>query len=132
MKTATPAGGQTHTHTYDVIRQTRQPAGITSVDADNCYARIAHTMALLVFQAFGMPSTAAKSMLTTIQEMKLFLRMGFGESTDFASSKFKIKTRGFAKGMEHPQQAGQLSASASLMRIKRRDMEPILSARSQS
>ena len=83
---------------YDVIRQTRHPAGIASVDADNYYNRIAHAMASLVFQAFGVPSTAAESMLTTIQEMKFFLHMGFGELTEFDSSKFKIKTQGLRQG----------------------------------
>jgi hypothetical protein len=39
-------------------------------------------------------------MLTTIQEMKFFLRTGFGNSTDFASSKFKIKTQGLCQGNE--------------------------------
>ncbi len=37
---------------YDIIRQTRRPAGIASVDADNCYDRIAHAIASLVFQYF--------------------------------------------------------------------------------
>jgi hypothetical protein len=68
------------------------------VDADNCYSRIAHAIASLVFQAFGVPSTAVESMLTTIREMKFFLRMGFGDSTDFASSKFEIKTQGLCQG----------------------------------
>ena len=83
---------------YDIIRQTRRPAGIASVDADNCYDRIAHAIASLVFQAFGVPATAADSMLTTIQEMKFFLRTGFGDSTDFASSQFEIKTQGLCQG----------------------------------
>jgi hypothetical protein len=37
-------------------------------------------------------------MLTTIQEMKFYLRTGFGDSTDFASSKFEIKTQGLGQG----------------------------------
>jgi hypothetical protein len=87
-------GTLTKVITFDIIRQTRRTAGIASVDADNCYNRIAHAIASLVFQAFGVPSTAAESMLTTIQEMNFFLRTGFGDSTDFASSKFEIKTQG--------------------------------------
>ena len=35
--------------TYDIIRQTRRSAGLASVDADNCYDRIAHEIASLVF-----------------------------------------------------------------------------------
>jgi hypothetical protein len=38
---------------YDIVRQTRRPAGISAVDADNCYDRIAHPIASLVFQAWG-------------------------------------------------------------------------------
>ena len=37
-------------------------------------------------------------MLTTIQEMKFFLRTGFGDSTDFASSRVEIKTQGLCQG----------------------------------
>ena len=83
---------------YDIIRQTRRSAGIASVDADNCYDRIAHAIASLVFQAFGVPLSATESMLTTIQEMKFFLRTGFGDSTDFANSKLEIKTQGLCQG----------------------------------
>jgi hypothetical protein len=37
-------------------------------------------------------------MLTTIQEMKVFLQTGLGDSTDFASSKLEIKTQGLCQG----------------------------------
>ncbi len=83
---------------YDIIHQSRRPAGIALVDADNCYDRIAHAIASLVFQSFGVPTAAAESMLTTIQEMKFFLRTGFGDSTEFASSTVAIKTQGLFQG----------------------------------
>ena len=54
----------------------RRPAGLASVIADNCYDRIAHAIASLVFQVFGVPLSASESMLTTIQEMKFLLRTG--------------------------------------------------------
>ncbi len=38
---------------YDIVRQTRRPAGIGSVDTDNCYDRIAHAIASLVFNHSG-------------------------------------------------------------------------------
>ncbi len=38
---------------YDNVRQTRLPAGISAVDADNCYDRIAHPIASLLFQSLG-------------------------------------------------------------------------------
>ena len=40
---------------YDIVRQLRVSAGIISVDAANCYNRIAHAIASLVFQSFGVP-----------------------------------------------------------------------------
>jgi hypothetical protein len=42
---------------YNITRQARVPAAIASVDASNCYDRIAHAMASLVFQAFWVPTT---------------------------------------------------------------------------
>ena len=37
---------------YDIVRQKRVPAGISSVDASNCYDRVAHLISSLVFQSF--------------------------------------------------------------------------------
>jgi len=91
-------GTLTKVLTYDIIRQTRKSAGLASVDADNCYDRIAHAIASLVFQAFGVPLSASEAMLTTIQEMKFFLRTGFGDSADFAGSSLSIKTQGLCQG----------------------------------
>jgi uncharacterized protein (UPF0332 family) len=91
-------GTLTKVLTYDIIRQTQRSAGIALVDADNCYDQIAHAIASLVFQAFGVPLSASESMLTTIQEMIFFLRMGFGDLTDFASSILSIKNQGLCQG----------------------------------
>ena len=51
---------------YDILRQCQRPA-IASVDADNCYDRIAHLMLSMVAQSFGVPSMAISTMLSTIQ-----------------------------------------------------------------
>jgi hypothetical protein len=91
-------GTLTKVLTYDIIRQTRRSAGLVLVDADNCYDRIAHAIASLVFQAFGIPLLALEAMLTTIQEMNFFFQAGFGDSTDFASSTLSIKTQGLCQG----------------------------------
>jgi hypothetical protein len=69
---------------YDITRQARVPAAIASVDALNCYDRIAHAIASLIFQAFGVPLSAVKTMLGAIENMKFFLRTGFGDSKSFA------------------------------------------------
>jgi hypothetical protein len=64
---------------YDIVRQTRWPAGIAAVNADNCYDRIAHPILSLVFQSMGIPTLATTSMLTTIQDMKFYLCTGYGD-----------------------------------------------------
>ena len=57
----------------NIVRQTRLSAGLSLVDAAQCYNSVAHAIASLVFQAFGVPEEAVHSMLTTIEEMKYFL-----------------------------------------------------------
>jgi hypothetical protein len=87
----------------DIIRQLRRLAGLASVDADNCYNRICHPMASMIFQAFGMPTPAIVSMLSTIQDMKFSLRTGYGDSAGYAggadnTSVDPIKTQGMCQG----------------------------------
>ena len=82
----------------NLARQVRAPAAIAFVDASNCYDRIAHAMASLVFQAFGVPVTAVESMLSTIENVKFFLRTGFGDSTSFAGGGISIKMQGMCQG----------------------------------
>ncbi len=83
---------------YDIIRQMRLPAGISAVNADNCYDRIAHPITSLVFQSLGTKKKACKSFFTTIQDMKFFLRIGFGDSKEYASATGEIKTQGLCQG----------------------------------
>ena len=59
---------------YDIVWQARTSAALSSIDAANCYDSIAHAIASLVFQAFGVPFEAVASMLTAIEEMKYLLR----------------------------------------------------------
>jgi hypothetical protein len=77
---------------YDVVWQTRSTAGISSVDMDNCYDRVSHAIASLVFRSFRVSQEATGPMLKTIQEIIFFLRTAFGDSKDFAGSTVEIKT----------------------------------------
>ncbi len=83
---------------YDISRQARVPAAIVLVDASNCYDRIAHAMALLIFQAFGVPLTAVETMLGAIKNMKFFPREGLGNSTSFGGGRISIKTQWLMQG----------------------------------
>ena len=51
---------------YEIFHQSRCPAALTSIDAANCYDSIAHTIASLFFQAFGVSGNAVEAMLTAI------------------------------------------------------------------
>jgi hypothetical protein len=73
------------------------------VDADNCYDRIAHPMASMIFQAFGVPTMAVEYMLSTIQQMRFYLRTGYGDSEDYAGGDQveevdPIRTQGMCQG----------------------------------
>jgi hypothetical protein len=83
---------------YDIIRQSRRSAGISSVDADNCFDRVAHAVVLLIFRAFGVSEGTFGVMLKTIQEMQFFLRTTFGDSKTAAGMQIKIKTQGLCQG----------------------------------
>ncbi len=91
-------GMLTKTLFYNVTRQARVPAAIALVDSSNCYDRIAHAMASLVFQAFGVPESAIGLMLSAKKNMKFFLCTGFGDSTKFAGGGICIKTQGLTQG----------------------------------
>jgi hypothetical protein len=60
-------GGLAKTLFYNIAHQTCTPAAIASVDASNCYDWIAHAMASLIFQSFGVKSMVVSAMLEMIQ-----------------------------------------------------------------
>jgi hypothetical protein len=91
-------GTLTKTLFFDTAHQARASAAIASVNASNCYDRIAHVVASLVFQAFGVPELAIESMLSAIENMKFFLRTSFIDSTRFASGGVHVKVQGLTQG----------------------------------
>jgi hypothetical protein len=52
----------------------------------------------MAFQSLGVCKEACKSFFRTIQEMKFFLRTGFGDSKDFASAIGDVRTQGLCQG----------------------------------
>jgi hypothetical protein len=96
---------------YDIVQQTRLLAGISAVDADNCYDCIAHSIALLVFQALGVPKEAVASMCSTIQHMQFYLRTGFGNLSESTGAVGNIKTQGMCQGNGPRAQPGWSQAS---------------------
>ena len=72
-------------------------SGIASVDAANCYDSVAHAIASLVFQAYGVPEELVQSMLSTIEEMKYYLRTAYGESKNYRGHKISVKFQGLCQ-----------------------------------
>jgi hypothetical protein len=97
----------TKTLFYNVTCQARVPAAIASVDAPNCYDRIAHAMALLVFQAFGVPESAIGSMLSAIENKKFFCAQVLGTQRSLPAELSALRRKGLLKGTVHLRQGGQ-------------------------
>ena len=68
------------------------------MDASNCYDSIAHAIASLVFQSFGVPIEGVEAMLESIQDMKYFLRTAYGDSRSCRNSKIEVKYQGLCQG----------------------------------
>ena len=83
---------------YDILRQSWRPGGLTSIDAESCYESIAHSIASLVFRAYGVQQGAVETMLMAIEDMKYFLRTAYGDSTTCSGSSIKLKFQGLCQG----------------------------------
>ena len=83
---------------YDIVRQLRVSAGISSVDAANGYDSISHEIASLIFQAFGLLEKDIETMLTEIEEMKYFLRTSYGDSKEYVGSTIEVKFQRLCQG----------------------------------
>ncbi len=105
---------------YDIVRQFRLPAAISSVDAANCYDSVAHAIASLIFQAMGVPVEGAMAMLEAIQDMKYFLRTAYGDSTTCAHSRIEVKYQGLCQG-NGAAPAGWAVISITILRAHKRN-----------
>ena len=72
---------------HDIARQKRAPMIVASVDAAQCYDRVAHTMAALTLQASKVPESSVKCMLQPIFDMEFYIRTGYRESTSYVGEK---------------------------------------------
>lgn len=84
--------------TWDIFRQKKIAGTLTSVDAAACYDRMAHSIISLCAQGLGMPTTVLVCLLTTIQNMKFFLRTAHGDSDKFYGGPCAIPLQGCCQG----------------------------------
>jgi hypothetical protein len=91
----------------------------------------------MIFQAFGVPTPAILSMLSTIQNMAFYLRTGYGDSTNFAggytdNSTESIKFQGMCQGNGASPAAWAVTTIPMISAHKKKAMEHISSLQSQS
>ena len=66
---------------YDIAQKKQTLLIVASVDAAQCYDRIAHGIAALSMRAVKVPENSIHCMLKPIQEMEFFIHNAFGESS---------------------------------------------------
>jgi hypothetical protein len=67
----------------DISRQSRLPTAIMGADAAHCYDRIGHVFSILACLWAGIPLCSAQALFRPIQNMKVFIRTGYGDSDIF-------------------------------------------------
>ena len=66
----------------DSSRCPHHPAGLRECDFGDCYDRAAHPPTSTVLQSWGIPKSAIRVLLSTMQTMQYVLKTRFGESID--------------------------------------------------
>ena len=76
---------------YDLSRQAKQPMGVLSVNASNCYNRVNHIIMSLVWLSLLGDFRVIYVALICIQTMIFFQRSGFRDSTTFFGGSIILK-----------------------------------------
>ena len=84
--------------TLDAFWQKQISGAVTSMGADTCYDRMAHSMISLCLQCLALVVEVITSLLLTLQLMKFFLRTAFGDSTHFYGGWRLIPLQGCCQG----------------------------------
>lgn len=71
------------TLTLDISRQSRTPMDLISVDAAQCYDRVHPTLMSLIWLGLTNHPQSVILLLHVLQQMKIYTRTGFGDSTSF-------------------------------------------------
>jgi len=83
---------------WDAIRLKRISAIMTSADAANCYDRMAHALISLCTERLGLQKPVINLLLRTIQQMRFYLRTGFGDSDNFYGGPSETPLQGCCQG----------------------------------
>ena len=94
---------------YDIARQLRHPLIVASVDASQCYDRVAHAMASLALRAYKVQQSSVVGMLKPIQSMSTICAQGMENQTLSMVAK-ATRSKACVKAMEQPHPPGNRSA----------------------
>ena len=95
---------------YDTTRHLKHLLVVASVDAVQCYDRVAYAMTVLTLRAYKVRQSSVTGMLQPIQNMEYYLRTGYRESTTFTDGK-DDKKQGLYQGNAAAPAAWQMLTS---------------------
>jgi len=83
----------------DILRQSNTNAVYVANDAKSCYDRIILMVAYVTMRNFGIPAEVAKSTISTVLNMKHYVRTKYGDSTTYyGGDKWTTKPHGCGQG----------------------------------
>ena len=84
--------------TFHISCQSCSPMAVISIDAAQCYDRVHPALMTLVWLALTNHPHAVIILLHVLQQMKIFTRTGFGDSTTYLGCPDKIPMCGLGQG----------------------------------
>lgn len=85
--------------TMDILRQSCTPAIYIANDAKSCYDRIILMVAYITMRNFGIPTLVAQSTISTILNMKHYVRTSYGDSLcSYGGETWDVKPHGCGQG----------------------------------
>ena len=82
----------------DSSRSLHHPAGLGECDFGDCYDRAAHPPTSIALQSWGIPQTAIRVLLSSMQTMQYVLKTGFGESEESFGGTLTNPNSGLGQG----------------------------------
>ena len=83
---------------YDIGNHYKKPTVMVSIDAFNCYNRIAHSISSMVCQHFRLQLEYLMTLFGTIQTIKIFLHISFGVLEQFYTRTVALPFQGGVQG----------------------------------
>ena len=83
---------------FDYLRIYKQPGAIVSNDARGCFDRMVLAIGSLAFRRLGVPWRAVRTLITTIQRIKHYIRTAHGDSSEYYEGTCERPLQGGGQG----------------------------------